>query len=364
MTRDLKAVHEGNNLEAARVVDIHNCAPCECLKQLAHVYSHSPAVQTRILSLWNLQQSVWNGFFREQDGRVVFNWLRENPERWTVHQSAEWLEGCMLSEVPRSWDDIDTKLLMKEIQYSSDMTGVKVFARAGKEWSPVDSSSPGIHNTLSIISDCIEGKVKSSKYFRWEVLEKPLSPGGPWRRRFGPEVPFPVWISKRQPFSIVRNDVTKLLVSFIPARTVGDICVPEAAYRRSFHFLGEAVWFRWPLNSCNRTILESHRKMEGSEGSITFFWACSNLEGLDVVVGRKGDVVQMDCATICGVITITDSLFVLDPYVCADMGDEFRVNMGWMAGRQKMTEDIPSTDDLDTLLSFLTLLPYDSAGRL
>jgi hypothetical protein len=107
------------------------------------------------------------------------------------------------------------------------------------------------------------------------------------------------------------------------------------------------VWLRWPLNVYNHGILEDQWEDNDHSSEINLQWACSKFEGLDIVVAQSGEVVEMDCLVICGMIAITDAMFTTDYYTLPLMGDVFQDNISWMlqkVDRGVGTGDIPSRE--------------------
>ncbi|KAF9513960.1 hypothetical protein BS47DRAFT_1362051 [Hydnum rufescens UP504] len=74
---------------------------------------------------------------------------------------------------------------------------------------------------------------------------------------------------------------------------------------------GEVLWFRWPLDSYNKRVLESRPNVRNR---IDILWACWNLMRLEVVWARPGEVAEFACCSLCALITITDALFIRHPY--------------------------------------------------
>jgi hypothetical protein len=91
--------------------------------------------------------------------------------------------------------------------------------------------------------------------------------------------------------------------------------------------------------------------MDPTDTMINIHWACNNLDALEVIVAQKGDVVDVDCCTLCTLIVIEDALFVKYPYIRTKMGHEFDLNMEWMTRNNMgfVGRTFPSMDDLDQL---------------
>jgi hypothetical protein len=66
---------------------------------------------------------------------------------------------------------------------------------------------------------------------------------------------------------------------------------------------------------------------------------------MKVIVAKGGEVVEMEECMICGMITLTDSLFFTDSYVLPGMSDLFHTNVAWMINRWETgleMDEIPS----------------------
>jgi len=316
MSRDIQLLSSSTSLDVMKVEDRYGCSP----------------MQGSIIGLWK-EECVWDGYFGEIQGSHIFRWLLENPTCWMPDRSWDWFGRWMIRDQRSSWANIRSNLLVNDIQQTSDYGGVNIFKMGPSGWTLEDidkADSPW----FECFRDHLSGN-QTTDDVRCEVVDRILTPGGPWRRCFGETIPFASYIPEsKNPIGIPcpgSPEYPTLLVSFIPRRSVGRVRMFEVGYSRSFHFSGEALWFRWPFDSYNKQVLESRGNVQLN---ISVIWACSNLMGLRVIWARPGEVTENGYCSLCALVTITDTLFVRHPYTI-DGG--FKTDMEWLREQKCLT---------------------------
>ncbi|KAF9513950.1 hypothetical protein BS47DRAFT_1362042 [Hydnum rufescens UP504] len=229
--RDIQLVSSSTSLDVVKVEDGYGCSP----------------MQGSIAGLWK-EESVWGGHFREEVGKDIFHWLVKNPRYWKPRRCSRWFDGWMTADVRHNWANIGSNLLANDIKHTLDNSGLQVFKMAsGWVLEEIDNGDSAWWERFR---DHISGN-QTIDGVRYQVVDRILQPGGPWRQCFGEKIPFPRRISKKKPLDIAcpgSPGYPTLLVSFIPRRSVGraKCCGSDG---RSIHTTSEC----WSLGRTSET---------------------------------------------------------------------------------------------------------------